>query len=94
VFGTGTRNAVLAAQRRFGLAETGVVNAATWDEIYDQFSGIETTTQRSTEDFPLTAAIAGVTPRNRYARTSTMTQFPGNDLRTENQDPVSQEVVR
>ena len=94
VFGTGTRNAVLAAQRRFGLPETGVVNAATWDEIYDQFSGIETTTLRSIEDFPLTAGIAGVTPRNRYARTSTMTQFPGNDLRTGNQDPVSQEVVR
>ena len=94
VFGTGTRNAVLAAQRRFGLPETGVVNAATWDEIYDQFSGIETTTLRSIEDFPLTAGIAGVTPRNRYARTSTMTQFPGNDLRTGNQDPISQEVVR
>ena len=94
VFGTGTRNAVLAAQRRFGLPETGVVNAATWDEIYDQFSGIETTTLRSIEDFPLTAGIAGVTPRNRYARTSTVTQFPGNDLRTGNQDPVSQEVVR
>lgn len=53
IFGSATRAAVLAAQRRFRLPETGVVDATTWDEIYDQFSGIENTTLRSRETFPL-----------------------------------------
>lgn len=95
IFGDATRNAVLAAQRRFGLPQTGIVDAATWDEIYDQFSGIENTTLRDPQDFPYTQAVINQTlPRNRYARTTTMTQFPGNDLRTGAQDPVRQEVVR
>ena len=95
VFGSATENAVLAAQRRFGLPQTGVVNAETWDEIYDQFSGIETISWRDPESFPFTSAIiGGNNPRNRYSRTSTMTQFPGNNLSMGNQDPVSQEVVR
>ena len=95
VFGSGTRAAVIAAQRRFGLPQTGIVNFDTWDEIYDQYSGIENTTLRSGETFPYTEAVAGQTqPRNRYARTTTMSQFPGTDLRVGNQDPVRQEVVR
>ena len=95
IYGPATRNAVLAVQRRFGLPQTGEVDFDTWDEIYDQYSGIENTTFRDIEDFPYTAAVAGVTsPRARYARTSTMTQFPGVNLRSGNQDPVQQEVVR
>ena len=95
IFGEDTRNAVLAAQRRFGLPQTGVVDAATWDEIYDQFSGIENTTLRDPQDFPYTQAIINQTlPRNRYSRTTTLTQFPGNDLRTGAQDPVRQEAPR
>ena len=95
VFGPATRNAVIAAQRRFGLPQTGVVNYDTWDEIYDQYSGIETTSWRDPEDFPLTSQIIGnPSPRSRYSRSTTMTQFPGNDLRTGNQDPVRQEVIR
>ena len=95
IFGNDTRNAVLAAQRRFGLPQTGVVDASTWDEIYDQFAGIENTTWRDPQDVPYTQAIINQTqPRNRYARTSTLTQFPGNDLRTGAQDPVRQEAPR
>ena len=95
IFGNATRAAVLAAQRRFGLPQTGIVDFDTWDEIYDQFSGIENTTLRDEATFPYTEAIIGQPlPRNRYSRTSTMTQFPGNDLRAGNQDPVRQEVVR
>ena len=95
VFGNATRNAVIGAQRRFGLPQTGVADAATWDEIYDQFSGIETTTLRDVTSFPYTAAVAGATsPRARYSKTTNMTQFPGNDLGTGAQDPVRQEVVR
>jgi len=95
IFGNATRNAVIAAQRRFGLPQTGVVNAETWDEIYDQYAGIEATSWRNPEDFPYTSAIIGQTaPRARYSRTSTMTQFPGNNLSNGNQDPIRQEVIR
>ena len=95
IYGDATRNAVIAAQRRFGLPQTGVVDAQTWDEIYDQFSGIENATLRDPQDFPYTQAVINQTqPRNRYARTTTMSQFPGSDLSAGNQDPVMQEVVR
>lgn len=56
IYGPATRAAVLAAQRRFRLPETGTVDVTTWDEIYDQFSGIENTTLRSQERFPDTSA--------------------------------------
>ena len=112
IFGQATRAAVLAAQRRFRLPETGVVGETTWDEIYDQFSGIENTTLRSGETFPrspeATAPAGAVRPvgnfrrngnpasiqRSNYARSTTMTQFPGRDLSIGGQDPVRQEVVR
>ena len=95
IFGPATRNAVIAAQGRFGLPQTGIVNFQTWDEIYDQFYGIENTSWRNPEDFPYTnALITGTPPRNRHARTTTLTQFPGNALRTGNQDPVRQEAPR
>ena len=95
IFGPATRDAVIAAQRWFGLPQTGQVDTATWDEIYDQFSGIENTTLRSGEIFPYSAAQASQTPpRNRYSASTTMTQFPGRNLSTGNQDPVRQEVVR
>ena len=92
IYGSATRNAVIAAQRYFGLPQTGSVDEATWEEIYDQFSGIENTAMRSGETFP---PVSGATaPRNRYSRTSTFTQFPGTDLRPGQSDPRSQEVVR
>ena len=102
IYGTATRAAVLAAQRQFRLPETGVVDATTWNEIYDQYSGIENTSLRSAESFPqnLPAAVpAGNFGRNRngtsgYNRTTTLTQFPGTDLAMGAQDPVKQEVVR
>ena len=109
IYGTVTRNAVLAAQRRFGLPETGVVTATTWNEIYDQFAGIENTSLRNRETFPnesqTSAAVPAFATNNRnarqnntanirYAKSPTMTQFPGFDLRIGVQDPVRQEVVR
>lgn len=95
VFGPATRNSVIAAQRWFDLPQTGIVDYDTWDEIYDQFSGIETSTWRDPERFPYTnAIISSTSPRSRYSRTSTMTQFSGNALRTGNQDPIRQEAPR
>lgn len=102
IFGPATRDAVVAAQRWFGLPETGQVDDRTWDEIYDQFAGIENTSLRNAEAFPplrstanrqAVAAMSG-NQRTGYSRTSTLTQFPGNDLRLGQQDPVSQEVIR
>lgn len=95
VFGPATRAAVLALQRRFGLPQTGEVDFQTWDELYDQYAGIENTALRDNTAFPNTAgANGGTNPRNRYTTTTTMRQFPGRDLRSGNQDPVRQEVVR
>ena len=95
IFGNATRNAVLAAQRRFELPQTGRVDFDTWDEIYDQYAGIENTALRNPEDFPFTSAVAGTgNNRSRYASSTTGRQFPGRDLRQGNQDSVRQEVVR
>ncbi len=104
IFGPATREAVVAAQRYFGLPETGLVDAQTWDEIYDQFSGIENRSLRDGEVFPesrSTAATRGAAVpamagfnRTRYSKSSTLTQFPGEDLRMGQQDPVVQEVIR
>ena len=99
IFGPATRSAVIGAQRYFGLPQTGVVDERTWDEIYDQFAGIENTSLRSGERFPAqpaaVQALARQNPgRSRYAGTTTLTQFPGEDLRPGRQDPVRQEVIR
>lgn len=93
IFGPNTRNAVLAAQRYFGLPETGVVNEITWDEIYDQFSGIENRSLRNQEIFP-PSSLTNSPARQRYSRSSTMTQSPGKNLAIGSQDPIRQEVVR
>lgn len=72
IFGSATQAAVLAAQRRFRLPETGVVDATTWDEIYDQFAGIENRTLRSGERFPrsgeVTAPAAAIRPVGNFRR--------------------------
>ncbi len=108
VYGSATRAAVLAAQRRFRLPETGTVGTQTWNAIYDQYSGIENTSLRSGEAVPQqglnvpTVRPAGnfrrngqpVVPRSSFSRTTTLTQFPGGDLAIGSQDPVRQEVVR
>lgn len=94
IYGQNTRAAVLAAQRRFALPETGTVGAQTWDAIYNQYAGIENDTLRNTEIFPETNGNSGRNSRNRYARTTTLTQFPGRNLSSGSSDPVRQEVVR
>ena len=95
IYGDATRSAVLAAQGYFGLPQTGTVDLGTWDEIYDQFTGIENASFRDLESFPYTSAVINQTqPRNRYSRSTTLTQFPGQNLSMGNQDAVRQEVVR
>ena len=104
IFGPATRDAVVAAQRWFGLPQTGQVDDRTWDEIYDQFAGIENTSLRDGEVFPVIRPTNGTRQgavqamasmnRTRYSQTTTLTQFPGEDLRLGRQDPISQEVIR
>ena len=95
IYGPATTDAVRAAQRWFGLPETGLVDDPTWDEIYDQFSGIENIALRSRETFPdEAAAVFSSRSGSRYSRTTTLTQFPGRDLFTGQSDPISKEVVR
>lgn len=78
IYGPATRSAVISAQRRFRLPETGVVDTATWDEIYDQFSGIENTSLRSRENFPnvpettVTASI--IRPAGNFKRPAMQAQ--------------------
>ena len=97
IYGQATRAAVLAAQRRFGLPETGTVGQQTWDRIYDQYSGIENTNLRREDIFPIGGnrnGRNGNSGRSNYARTTTLTQFPGRNLSIGSQDVVKQEVVR
>ena len=104
IFGPATRDAVVAAQRWFGLPQTGQVDDRTWDEIYDQFAGIENTSLRDGEVFPVIRPTNGTRQgavqamasmnRTRYSQTTTLTQYPGEDLRLGRQDPISQEVIR
>lgn len=102
IYGQATRAAVQAAQRRFGLPETGSTDASTWEQIYDQFSGIENASLRDAEVFPRqqqtqTRAVANINRdnrRNNYSQTTTLTQNPGKDLSFGAQDPIRQEVIR
>ena len=94
IYGSATRAAVLAAQRRFGLLETGSVGPQTWDEIYSAYSGVENVSLRDAELFPFSSGTGNSMSRSGYARSSTLTQFPGRDLSIGSQDPVKQEVVR
>lgn len=97
IFGPATREAVVAAQRWFGLPETGIVNYDTWEAIYNQFIGIEDTSLRDFERLPFTSAIANQPQngqRNRYLRSAELTQYPGNPLSGGDRDNGRQEVNR
>ena len=93
IFGPATQAAVIAAQRWFGLQQTGQVDAETWDEIYDQFAGIENTSFLAVPASEgAVQAFAANRQRPRNSQNSTMTQFPGRDLQPGQQDPSRQEV--
>lgn len=95
IFGPATRDAVIAAQRKFGLPETGIVNYDTWEAIYNQFIGIEDTSLRDFERLPITSGIANQNnQRSRYLRSAEMTQYPGNPLSGGDRDAAQQEVNR
>ena len=92
IYGSATRAAVLAAQRRFRLPETGTVGAQTWEAIYNQYAGIETATFRNEETFP--RGLSNQQNGRNFQNTTTLTQYPGRQLSAGSRDPVKQEVVR
>lgn len=95
IFGPQTREAVLAAQRRFRLPETGIVNYETWEAIYNQFIGIEDTSLRDFERLPLTSTLIGQNnSRSRYLRSAELTQYPGVPLSGGDRDAGRQEANR
>ena len=55
IFGPETNAAVIAAQRYFGLPQTGVVDTATWDAVYRAYRGIRDT-------LPLTYTVGTTAP--------------------------------
>ena len=61
VFGDTTTQAVTTFQRAYGLPETGTVDRATWDSIYSQFAGLETTVFGNEALFPFTRPPMAVT---------------------------------
>lgn len=77
VFDEATRAAVLAFQQSAGLPRTGVVDAETWDAIYEQFSGVEQTVFNQEVLFPET---------EDFSDTTTLAQNPGETLRPGAQD--------
>ena len=93
IFGPATRAAVIAAQQRFGLPQTGSVNYDTWEAIYNQFIGIENTSLRDFEKLPITSAVAG-NSRSRNTVPTEITQFPGNPLSGGDRDSNRQEASR
>lgn len=95
IYGNATRAAVLAAQRRFRLPETGTVGAQTWEAIYNQYAGIETVTFRNEDSFPQSITNGQRTNgRSQQSTTTTLTQYPGRTLSAGSRDAIKQEVVR
>jgi hypothetical protein len=81
----------------------GGVGTAIGGTAFGYNSKLCSVTLRSGETFPVSGAQAvpafartrnGNGSRQSYARTPTITQFPGRDLSMGTQDPVRQEVVR
>lgn len=76
-YDTATRDAVRAFQQQFGLPVTGTVDAQTWDAIYGQFSGIESTVFDQDVLFPETEI---------YTETTRFQQYPGQPLQPGSED--------
>ena len=77
IFGPKTRAAVEAAQTRFGLPVTGVVNRGTWQRLYDEYLGIANT---------VLAQANLPTSSQDIQNAVTAGQFPGYNLTYGNSD--------
>ena len=77
IFGPRTREAVEAAQTRFGLPVTGIVNRGTWQRLYDEYLGIANT---------VLAQANLPTSSQDIQNAVTAGQFPGYNLTYGNSD--------
>ena len=98
IYGPATRSAVIAAQRYFGLPQTGRVDERTWLQIENQFNGIKDTVFRNGESFleQEEVAVMALVPSEdampkAYEKTTTLKQHPGRDLRLGDRDPGRKE---
>lgn len=98
IYGPATRASVLAAQRYFGLPQTGTVDAETWLALERQYNGVKDTVFRDQQSFPdenaVTAAAISGTDQSmpRYHNTTTITQFPGFNLHMGSRDEARGEA--
>lgn len=82
VFGTQTRNAVIALQRSAGLPETGVVDGTTWNVLVERFLAIDRTVLLNNNVFPFQSTTAGTLLPTDIQDSLTLQpdQFPGQPL--------------
>ncbi len=71
IFGPATRASVLAAQRYFGLPQSGAVDEQTWLRLESQFRSIDNNLFRNQGAVPLCAGGEGPLPRLPLPRRST-----------------------
>jgi peptidoglycan hydrolase-like protein with peptidoglycan-binding domain len=68
-YGLATRDAVLAYQRFAGLTPSGLVGTATWDSIYNRFSGITGTVLDNSSLFPSASTMETIADVQRSLQT-------------------------
>lgn len=94
LYGPATANAVRAAQRYFGLPQTGTVDEGTWLRIHSEFSGARDQVFRDGQRFPEATDQATQTAGGNgvsYEKTTTLRQHPGRALQQGDRDEGRQE---
>lgn len=76
IFGPATRASVLAAQRYFGLPQSGAVDEQTWLRLESQFRSIDNNLFRNQELFPF-APEGGAAAQTAFAPATPRGQSPG-----------------
>lgn len=95
IYGSETRNGVLAVQRHFELPMSGTVDYNTWEAIYNQYIGISNTSLRDFDNLPYTSALINPSsPQNRNTLPANFTQYPGYILSSGSNNHTHREVQR
>lgn len=81
IFGPGTRQAVISFQRYRNLPQTGEADERTWDALYDEYLGIDSSVLQNQALFPQTQA-GPTTAANARQRLQAL-GFRGSSLRQE-----------
>lgn len=89
LYGPATANAVRAAQRYYGLPQTGTVDEQTWLRIQKEFAGARDQVFRDGERFPEAASRSvgpGGNGEANYEKSTTLRQHPGRSLQQGDRD--------